>query len=81
MGDIENITKKSCERIISESNNLFIHRKGDEYDYHTCGDRHKAYGKTASESVFVENLGCRRIDDIVSCGGKAKTGSPDVFAG
>lgn len=64
------------------ANNLLIHRVGDSYQSHCCGDPcHGGTGSRGSSNVFVENTACRRIGDPVSCGSIAAQGSPNVIVG
>lgn len=59
-----------------------IHRKGDRWLVHTCGNNtHDGVMSSGSSSVFANGQPVARIGDSISCGDKAKTGSSSVFSG
>lgn len=74
--------KTSSYASITYANNKLIHRKGDAYPTHCCGNPcHPGTGSSGSSTVIVENSNCRRIGDPLNCGGVAATGSPNVIVG
>ena len=61
-------------------NNKGVHRLGDHWITHCCGDPcHDGNLAEASPTVFINNKGCGRIGDAVSCGDFAAQGSPNVI--
>lgn len=57
-------------------NGLNAQRVGDPYAEHCLHDGNCAAG---SPDVFTNQIPAVRVGDAVSCGGKANTGSPDIF--
>lgn len=66
-------------------NGLALMRVGDAYEPHACTAGHAGpHGRklaAGSRSVFVNGRPAGRIGDAIDCGGKAETGSGDVFIG
>lgn len=66
-------------------NGLALMRVGDPYEPHACTAGHAGtHGRklaAGSRSVFVNGRPAGRIGDAIDCGGKAETGSGDVFIG
>lgn len=63
-------------------NGIPVHRQGDKWAFHTCGDNtHDGSLSGGSDTVFVNGKPIGRIGDSVSCGSVAAEGSEDTFAG
>jgi uncharacterized Zn-binding protein involved in type VI secretion len=60
------------------TNGIETHREGDAWAVH-CD--HGGSLKKGSSTVFINGKGCARIGDPVTCGSRAATHSPNVFAG
>ena len=73
------------KKSISGSPNVIIngyqsHRVGDPWEIHCCGPVcHDSIQDTGSPNVLVNGKNKARVGDILSCGGKDKTGSPNVI--
>ena len=69
------------------SGNVFVngkpvHRVGDAWESHSCGDSaHDGVCSSGSSSVFVNGKAAARVGDDISCGAAIAVGSPDVYAG
>ena len=65
------------------TNTRGVHRVGDGWAVHGCGDcvPHASSQSSGSASVFVNGRAIARIGDTIACGGSNANGSPDVFAG
>lgn len=72
------------------SPNVFVNGKplmrvGDSYEPHGCSTcPEPSHGRAlamGSGTVFVNGTSAGRIGDAIDCGGKAETGSDDVFVG
>lgn len=61
-------------------NNLGWHRQSDSWMPHCCVTCHGGNLVSGSPNVFVNNFQAARMGDPVSCGSRAMTHSPDVFA-
>lgn len=62
--------------------NKGVHRLTDTWNVHCCkAGCHDAKTVSASNSVFVNNLGAARIGDSVSCGSTIVEGSTTVIIG
>lgn len=72
---------------IAGSSNVFVngigvHRQGDAWGVHCCGNScHAGVLSGGSSTVFVNGLPLGRIGDDISDGAVAARGSQDVFAG
>lgn len=63
-------------------NDIPIHREGDSWEIHCCGDDcHGGVLAKGSKTVFINSKGAARIGDPVSCGSAAIQGSSNVFIG
>lgn len=63
-------------------NGIGVHRQGDGWAVHTCGDNtHDGTLASGSSTVFANGLQIGRIADPISCGSVVAQGSEDVFAG
>ena len=63
-------------------NGIPIHRMGDAWAPHTCGDSvHAGNLAVGSSTVFVNGQPIGRVGDLITCGSYVVTGSPDSFAG
>ena len=63
-------------------NGIGVHREGDHWVTHTCGDNtHDGILETGSSTVFVNGIPAARIGDPISCGSLSAQGSPSVFFG
>lgn len=63
-------------------NGIGVHREGDHWVEHTCGDNtHDGTLETGSSTVFVNGVPAARIGDPISCGSLSAQGSPSVFFG
>ena len=64
-------------------NGIAVHRQGDGWATHGCGDctPHGGNLSAGSSTVYVNGKQMGRIGDPVSCGSVAAQGSPNVFAG
>ena len=63
-------------------NGIPIHRVGDSWPVHVCGDSaHDGVLSNGSSSVSVNGKPVGRIGDMISCGSMVAQGSDDVFAG
>lgn len=59
-----------------------IHRAGDAYPVHCCGDAcHDSTLSSGSGTVYVNGKQCGRIGDPIGCGAAIASGSGNVFAG
>lgn len=69
------------------SNNVFVngigvHREGDHWVVHTCGDKsHDGIASKGSSTVFVNGKPAMRVGDLISCGSAVAEGSSNVFIG
>jgi len=63
------------------TNSIGNHRQGDSWQVHCCGLCHGAVLSAGSPTVYTNNKQQGRVNDPVSCGCNAMTGSPDVFVG
>ncbi len=69
------------------SGNVFVnghpvHRVGDGWSTHSCGNNSHAGSLAAgSLSVFCNGNAVGRIGDAVNCGSVVSIGSPNVFCG
>lgn len=62
------------------ANSLGVHRQGDHWITHCCGDVcHDGRLASGSPDTFTNNKQTCRIGDPIDCGDFANTGSPDVF--
>lgn len=86
----DNCTGHGCfptRKNVQASSNVFVndigvHRKDDAWATHCCGlSCHPSFLAAGSKTVFVNDLDCARIGDLVACGSRCLDGSPDVFAG
>lgn len=63
-------------------NNIQVHRQGDHWVTHCCGDScHDGVCAVGSSSVYVNNKQVARIGDPITCGSIIAQGSPDTFIG
>ena len=65
-------------------NGIGVHRLGDAWASHTCGDNtHAGNLASGSSTVFANGLQVGRIADPINgvCGSVVAQGSEDVFAG
>lgn len=71
----------------SASGNVFVngkgvHRVGDGWPKHRCGDSvHASKTASGSGSVYVNGRPMARTGDALNCGDKCGPGSPNVFCG
>lgn len=68
------------------ANGLGIHRQRDEWVVHCCqiGRQlvcHSGFLSQGSPTVYVNGLQMGRKNDVISCGSRVNSCSPDVFAG
>ena len=65
------------------TNKIPTHRQGDKWAAHCCPGAgcHNSVLAKGSSTVFINGKQCARKGDPVACGSKAKTHSPNVFAG
>lgn len=58
-------------------------RKGDAYLPHFCGNcpPHPRFLSKGSKTVSINGKAAGRVGDSIGCGGKAQTGSGNVFIG
>lgn len=69
------------------SPNVFVnsrgwHRKGDNWQRHSCGDnRHGGNLAEGSSTVFINGMPAGRLGDPISCGSAVITGSGNVVCG
>lgn len=63
-------------------NNIQVHRQGDHWVTHCCGDScHDGVCAVGSSTVYVNNKQVARIGDPITCGSIIAQGSPDTFIG
>ena len=63
-------------------NGIAVHREGDHWITHCCGDScHDSALASGSSTVFVNGLQMARIGDPVACGSAIAQGSDNVFCG
>lgn len=62
-------------------NNKGAVRKADMYAVHGCDGSHSGAVAKGSPTVYVHNRQAARVNDPVSCGSYAMTGSTNVFIG
>ena len=63
-------------------NGTGVHRQGDKWAAHTCGENtHDGACSSGSSSVYANGKAVARVGDDISCGSAVAVGSPDVFAG
>jgi len=63
-------------------NGIPVHRQGDHWVTHCCGDScHDSALAAGSSSVYVNGMQCARIGDPVACGSAVAQGSENVFCG
>ncbi len=59
-----------------------VHRLGDHWVEHTCGDNtHDSVAASGSSKVFVNGKAAIRVGDLVACGSVAAQGSTNTFFG
>lgn len=61
-------------------NNKGVHRLGDHWVIHCCGDPcHDGNLSEGSPNVFINGKKCGRVGDSISCGDMCAQGSPNVI--
>lgn len=61
-------------------NGIPIHRVGDSWAVHQCGDNvHAGSLAEGSPNVFANGIPVGRIGDSIDCGSAVSQGSPNVF--
>ena len=64
------------------SNGIGVHRQGDHWVTHCCGDScHDSNLAKGSSTVYVNGKQCSRIGDPVVCGSAVIEGSPNCYCG
>ncbi len=63
-------------------NGIPVHRQGDMWAVHVCGNSaHASVLAKGSSTVYVNGKQCARLGDPVACGSVTVDGSANVFAG
>jgi uncharacterized Zn-binding protein involved in type VI secretion len=63
-------------------NGIGVHRQGDHWVTHCCGDScHDSNLSGGSSKTFVNGKPAGRVGDAVACGSASAQGSPNVFFG